>query len=164
MISNGGSFSEINWTKVGIATVVGGVTALCGPASGAIISGVGNVAMELAGGTTDAAKLGVSFIVGAGASVVGYGLGKAAQKIGGKMAVNSLSKKSPGQIKRVVNKVIDVAGRDRNKVKNLSWALSQSAYSHLPDALIGKTIPQVFNSIGVGVSGYGTMGAIYGFS
>ena len=163
LISNGGNFSDINWTKVGIATVVGGVTALCGPASGAIVSGVGNVAMELADGTTDVAKLGVSFAVGAGASVVGYGLGKAVQKIGGKIAVNSLSKKAPGQIKRVVNKVIDVAGRDRNRIKDLTWTLSQKAYSHLPDVLIGKSIPQIFNSIGVGVSGYGTMGAIYGF-
>ena len=163
MISNGGNLSKINWAKVGIATAVGGVTALCGPISGALISGAGNVAMELAGGTTDVAKLGVSFAVGAGASLVGYGAGKVAQKIGGKIAVNNLAKKSPGQIKRVVNKVIDVAGRDRNKIKDLTWTMSQRAYEHLPDALIGKTVPQVFNSTAVGVSGYGTMGAIYGF-
>ena len=119
--------------------------------------------MELTNETTDVAKLGVSFVIGAGASLVGYGAGKLAQKIGGKIAVNNLSKKSPGQIKRVVNKVIDVAGRDRNKIKDLAWTMSQKAYKHLPDVLIGKTVPQVFNSTAVGISGYGTMGVIYGF-
>ena len=29
--------------------------------------------------------------------------------------------------------------------------------------LIGRTIPQIFNSVAVGVAGYGSMGAVYGF-
>ena len=163
LISNDGDISDINWNKVAIATIVGGITAICGPVSGAIISGIGNVAMECVGGTSDATKLGASFLIGAGASMVGYGLGVLAKKVGGKIALNRLSKKTPGQIKQIVNKVIDVAGRDRNKVKNLSWAISQDAYKHLPYALVGKSIPQIFNSIGVGISGYGTMGVVYGF-
>ncbi len=163
LISNGGDFSEVNWTKVGIATVVGGATALCGPISGAAVSGAGNVAMELADGTTDVGKLATSFAVGVGSSLIGSGVGHAVKKIGGKVAMKSLSKKSPGQIKKIVNAAIDVAGSDRNKVKNLTWTTSQEAYKHLPDALVGKTVPQIFNSIAVGISGYGTMGAIYGF-
>ena len=59
---------------------------------------------------------------------------------------------------------IDVAGRDRNAIKNLSWTLNQKAYEHLPDALIGDTIPQIFNSFAAGITGYCTMGGIYGFT
>ena len=36
-------------------------------------------------------------------------------------------------------------------------------YKKLGETLLGKAIPQAFNSFAVGVSGYGTMGALYGF-
>ena len=164
LISNGGDFTSVNWEKVGIATLVGGATALCGPASGAIVSGLGNVAMECAGGTTDGKKIAASFAIGVGSSLIGYGAGKLTQKIGGTIAIKHLSKKTPGQIKAVINSTIDVAGRDRNAVKNIAWTLSQESYKHLPDALIGKTIPQIANSVITGFSGYGSMGAVYGFN
>lgn len=162
LIANEGDITDINWKKVGIATAVGGITAACGPVVGALISGAGNIAMELASGTTDLAKIGISFAVGFGASFAGYGVGKIAQKIGGKIAVNHLAKQGPGKIKSTITKLIDVAGKDRNKIKNLTWAVSN--YPQIPKALIGKTIPQIFNSLAVGVSGYGTMGAIYGLT
>ena len=57
----------------------------------------------------------------------------------------------------------DDAMKDRNMIKNLSWAVSQGAYKKLGETLLGKAIPQAFNSFAVGVSGYGTMGALYGF-
>ena len=41
-------------------------------------------------------------------------------------------------------------------MKNLTWTLSQEAYKSLPDKLIGKNIPQLANSLMVGISGYGT--------
>ncbi len=164
LIANGGDFSNLNWLKVDIATVVGGITTLTGAGVGALISGVGNTFMELAGGTNNMQKLGLAFAVGVGASLIGSGIGKVAEKIGGKIAIKSLAKKTPGQIKHIVNKTIKVASKDRNMVKDLAWTLAQNSYKNLPKALIGKTIPQIFNSIGVGISGYGTMGGIYGFN
>ena len=95
--------------------------------------------------------------------VLGSGIGTIAKKVGGKIAVKCLSKKSATQIKRIVTTTIDVAGKDRNMIKNLSWAVSQGAYKKLGETLLGKAIPQAFNSFAVGVSGYGTMGALYGF-
>ena len=82
--------------------------------------------------------------------------------IGGNIAIDQLSKKSSGQIKRIINAAIDVAGKDRNAVKNIAWVLSQDVYKHLPDVLVGKTIPQIANSLLSGFVGYGTMGLMYG--
>lgn len=160
LISNGGNFSSVNWKKVGVATVVGGATALCGPIAGALVSGAGNVAMEVLDGKTDVVTLGTAFVVGAGSSLIGYGAGKLAQKIGGNIAIKNLAKKSPGQIKKIITSTIDVAGRDRNAIKNISWTLSQTAYKHLPIALVGKAIPQAVNSVISGVSNYMTMRAL----
>lgn len=89
-------------------------------------------------------------------------MGTAAKKLGGEIALNSLSKKAPGTIKKVVTELIDVAGKDRNAIKNLTWAVQQNAYKNLPDLLIGKTIPQIFNSIAGCCFGYGTTGVING--
>ena len=168
LISNGGDFSEINWLKVGIATVVGGISAACGPIPGALVSGVGNATIDAITqmdetGEIDFARTGVAFGIGAASSLIGYGVGKIAGKVGGNIKINNLSKHSPGTIKKVVLSTIDVAGKDRNAIKNLSWTVAQKAYSHLPNELIGRTIPQIFNSISVGVAGYGSMGAVYGF-
>ena len=162
LIASQGDVSSLNFKKIGIAAAVGGITAACGPISGALISGFGNAAIELSGGDTTLDKVGVSFLVGVGASFVGYGAGKLATKIGGSAAIKNLAKESPGQIKRAVTSVIDVAGVDRNAIKNLDWAVKQ--YPHLPSAVLGKNIPQFFNSLAVGISGYGTMGGIYGFT
>ncbi len=159
LISNGGDFSSVNWEKVGVATVVGGATALCGPVAGAIVSGAGNVAMKAIDGETDIVKLGTAFAVGTGSSLIGYGAGKLAQKIGGNIAIKNLAKKSPGQIKRTITSTIEVAGRDRNAIINISWTLSRAAYEYLPTALVGKVIPRVFNSIIGGVTNYGAMSA-----
>ena len=57
---------------------------------------------------------------------------------------------------------IEVASSDRNKIKNLSWTCDQNAYKHLPEALLGDTIPQIFNSYATGISSYGAMGGLYG--
>ena len=59
------------------------------------------------------------------------------------------------------NKITERGGADRNAIKNLSWAVKK--YKNLPSALLGRNIPQAFNSFAVGIYGYGTMGAIYGF-
>ena len=165
LIANGGDFTNLNWANIGIATAVGGITAACGPVSGAIVSGLGNVIMEGINqrkeGTKDYSKLAVAAFVGASASLIGSAFGAVAKKIGGKIAVNNLSKESPGIIKKTVLSFIKVPGNERNMVKNLSWTVAK--YRNLPGLLVGKNIPQIFNSLAVGFSGYGIMGAIYGF-
>lgn len=62
--------------------MVGGVTALCGPVSGAIITGIGSGLMEVAEGETNPEKIVVSMAVGAGSSLLGSAAGKLTQKIG----------------------------------------------------------------------------------
>ncbi|MDD6213317.1 MAG: hypothetical protein PUB22_09300 [Clostridiales bacterium] len=161
LIANGGNLKDIHWGKVAVATAVGGITAITGATLGAAISGVGNGIMERMSGIKSELKIVTSIVVGAGASLVGSGIGKIVEIVGGKMAVKSLAKKSPGVIKKTVLSKINVKSAHRNAIKDLSWAVSN--YKELPSALLGRSIPQVFNSLGVGISGYGTMGAIYGF-
>ena len=165
LIANGGDFTSINWAKVGVATAVGGITSACGPGAGALITGLGNAAIELIDqqekGNKDINKVIVSFGIGVVSSLLGSGVGELTKKVGGAIKLHNLSKKSPGFIKATVLDTIEVAGKHRNAIKNLSWA--QKAYPQLSEALLGKTIPQAFNSTIVGLAGYGTMGAVYGF-
>lgn len=159
LIQSKGDLSQINLAKIGVAIAVGGITAACGPIVGALITGVGNVAMEMLGGTTDIWKLSASFGVGVLASFIGFGIGKAVTKIGGKIKINKLSLKSSNSIKKTILRTIEVSGRDRNSIKNIVWA--KTNYGLLSDELIGKNIPQAFNSTFVGISSYGAMGLIY---
>lgn len=48
----------------------------------------------------------------------------------------------------------------RNLVKNASWLKKHR--KEIRASLIGPNIPQLFNSMATGLSGYGTMEAIYG--
>ena len=82
---------------------------------------------------------------------------KVSKKIGGKFKLSQLSKQSPATIKKVVNSIFNVPSSERNAVKNLTWTLSQEAYKSLPSKLMGKNIPQLANSLTVGITGYGTM-------
>ena len=51
LISNGGDFSEVNWGKVGLATISGGLsTGFGGYLAPAIISGLTNVGMDMIDG------------------------------------------------------------------------------------------------------------------
>lgn len=93
LLANGGSLRYIHWGKVAVATAVGGITAVTGVGLGAAISGIGNGIMEAMSGTKNINKIVTSVVVGAGASLVGSGTGKIVEKIGGKMAVKSLTKK-----------------------------------------------------------------------
>ena len=165
LIANGGDFTSINWAKVGVATAVGGITSACGPVAGALITGLGNAVIELIDqqekGNKDINKVIVSFGTGVISSLLGSGVGGLTKKVGGAIKLHNLSKKSPGFIKATVLDTIEVAGKHRNAIKNLSWA--KKVYPQLPGALLGKTIPQAFNSTIVGLAGYGTMGAVYGF-
>ena len=80
--------------------------------------------------------------------------------IGGKIKLNNLHKKSPRAMQESILKVVDVAGRDRNSIKNLSKALE---IKELPKKILGKNIPQIFNSISSSTFGYIMTGALYGY-
>ena len=85
---SGKSLSEVNWAKVGVSAVSGGLTAAVGPVAGCLISGATDVAMDALDGNinsvADAAK---SFTWGTAKAVVSYGVGTAVGK-----ATKSLTK------------------------------------------------------------------------
>lgn len=85
---SGKSFSEVNWKKVGVATVSGGLTAAVGPVGGCLVFGATDLAMNAIDGKInsvgDAAK---SFVGGTVRSAVSYGVGTAVGK-----ATKSLTK------------------------------------------------------------------------
>ncbi len=80
--------SEVNWAKVGVSAVSGGITAAVGPVAGCLISGAADVAMDALDGDVhsveDAAK---SFAWGTAKAAVSYGVGTAVGK-----ATKSLTK------------------------------------------------------------------------
>ena len=160
LVDNGGKLRDVNWGNVAIATAVGGATALTGAAWGTVISGVGNFSMSLIEEPGNFKKAFVVGVVGAGASLVGSGVGKIVKVVEGNIAVNSLMKKSRGVIKSTVTSKYNVKGTERNLVKNVSWLKENKKKIRL--SLIGKNISQAFNSMSVGISGYGTMEVLYG--
>ena len=139
---SGASFDEINWSKVGIATLSGGITSACGPLMGAFISGTTNLLVDVIDGERDGGNLAKSFVAGAGASAIGSGAGKIVEKIGGKIAVNQLSKASSRKIKTTINSLYDIKGSKCNLVKNVSDFASKN--SDLGSKLLGETIPTAF--------------------
>ena len=85
---SGESLSEVNWAKVGVSAVSGGLTAAVGPLAGCLISGATDVALDALDGNInsfgDAAK---SFAWGTAKAAISYGVGTAVGK-----ATNSLTK------------------------------------------------------------------------
>ena len=85
---SGKSLSKVNWAKVGVSAVSGGLTAAVGPVAGCLISGATDVAMDALDGNinsvADAAK---SFAWGTAKAAISYGVGTAVGK-----ATKSLTK------------------------------------------------------------------------
>ena len=81
-IFTGKSLSTINWKKVGISALSGGLTAAVGPVAGCLISGATDLAMEMVDGNVkgvnDAVKV---FAKGTARAVVCYGFGTAIGKV-----------------------------------------------------------------------------------
>ena len=75
---SGKSLSEINWAKVGVSTLSGGLDAAVGPFAGCFISGATDVAIDALDGNinsvADAAK---SFAWGTTKALASYGIGTA---------------------------------------------------------------------------------------
>ena len=75
---SGKSLSEVNWAKVGVSAVSGGLTAAVGPVVGCLISGATDVAMDALDGKINSIEDAVkSFACGATKAVVSYGVGTA---------------------------------------------------------------------------------------
>ena len=148
---SGKSISEVNWTKVGVATVAGGVTAAIGPIAGAAVSGTTNVIMDAIDGKRGNELIG-SFVIGAGASLIGSGVGKIVEKAGGKIAIRQLSKLSKSQIKaKVLNLYPAIRGSERNAIKSITYLTKE--YADVGSRLLGKVIPIAFGQIAEGLSG-----------
>ena len=85
---SGKSLSEVNWAKVGVSAISGGLTAAVGPVAGCLTSGATDVAMDALDGNinsvADAAK---SFVWGTAKAAVSYGVGTVVGK-----ATKSLTK------------------------------------------------------------------------
>lgn len=85
---SGKSLSEVNWAKVGVAALSGGLTAAVGPVAGCLISGATDVAMDALDGNInsveDATK---SFAWGTAKAGLSYGAGAVVGK-----ATKSLTK------------------------------------------------------------------------
>jgi RHS repeat-associated protein len=79
---SGKSLSEVNWAKVGVSAVSGGLTAAVGPVAGCLISGATDVAMDALDGNInsieDAAK---SFAWGTAKAAISYGVSTAVGKV-----------------------------------------------------------------------------------
>jgi len=85
---SGKSLSEVNWAKVGVSAVSGGLTAVVGPVAGCLISGATDVAMDaLDGNINSVADAVKSFAWGTAKAAVSYGVGTAVGK-----ATKSLTK------------------------------------------------------------------------
>ena len=150
---SGKSLSELNWAKIGIATASGGLTAALGPLSGAFVSGLTNVALDAIDGKCGATLM-RSFASGAAISLIGSGIGKATEKIGGKIAVKQLSKLSKSKVKsKITNLYPSISGKERNAVKNISYLTRN--YKDVGSRLLGKTIPTVFSQTSEGLIGIG---------
>ena len=106
---SGKSLSEVNWTKVGVSALSGGLTAAVGPAAGAVISGATDVAMDAIDGNissfSDAAK---SFAWGTAKAFTSYGIssaiGKAAKSLTRIEQVGKIGKAGYPGIKYSYNK------------------------------------------------------------
>ena len=123
-----------SWAKVGIATATGAVTAACGPAVGAVVSGVSNVLMDAVDGNINSlGDLAGSFTVGAATSLIGSGLGSIGKQAACASVVEELSEKSATKVKQIITNVLDVSNSERNAIKNLSYALEK--YPKLPEMI-----------------------------
>ena len=75
------------------------------------------------------------------------------EKVGGRIALDRLSKKAPGKIKEVINSLYDVPGEYRNKVKNIDFALKE--FEDLGKKYLGDEIPNAISSFVGGIAGIG---------
>ena len=160
---SGKSLSEVNWAKVGVATLAGGVTAAVGPLAGAAISGVANISLDVMSGERDVKKLLVSGAIGAGASLAGSAGGKVAEKIGGKVVTKVLSKMSKTKLKTTITSLMpSIKGAERNAIKNVSYLTNKYPSIGTQYLMSSRLGSAVITSIGQITEGLAGIGVNYG--
>ncbi|MBQ8767779.1 MAG: RHS repeat-associated core domain-containing protein [Clostridia bacterium] len=157
------SGEEVNWAKVGVATLTSGITVASGPFIGALISGATNVILDVMSGETNVKKLAISGTIGAGASLLGSGIGKIVERVGGKVATKVLSKMSKSNLKKVVTSLESgIKGVERNMIKNISFLTSNYpniGKQYFMNSQLGKLFTTAIEQISEGLAG---IGANYG--
>ncbi len=151
---------EVNWSKVGVAALAGGVTAAVGPLAGAAISGAANMALDYMGGERNIKKLAISGAIGAGASLIGSGVGKAVEKIGGKVATTTLSKMPKVKLKATITSIKPtIKGTERNAIKSMSYLTNKYptiGTDYFLSSHFGRTTVTSFGQVTEGLFGGGT--------
>ena len=138
--------NKVNWWKVGLGAVEGGLCAAFGPVTGMIVSGVASVAGDLLDGNTDIKSIVTNSVISVGFSALGTGVEHGIRTI----AVNKLKKSSLKHIKGVVMSIDDTIDNNlRNVVKhpeNWSKELSKKVF----DGILSKwTSIALSNGLGV---------------
>ncbi len=150
---------NVDLARIGVAALAGGVTAAVGNVAGAAISGVANAALDAMNGERDFSKLVVSGFVGAGTSLVGAGVGKAVQKVGGKVAMKVLGKMPKGKLKATVTNLIpEIKGTERNAIKSISYLTSKYpkvGTTYFMSSNFGNTLTTSISQTAEGLFGMG---------
>lgn len=155
LIENKGDFSEIDWLKVGVATVAGGLSAALPGCASVFVSGFSNMVMDgIDGELDDLGDVAMSFGEGVLSELAGIGASKISIQIAGKIKIKSLYNKSSGEIKSTILSIIDVPGNYRNKIKDFSFISSHKrARKEISRVLAGDMIPTIFSSTVSGFAG-----------
>ena len=117
------------------------------------------MALDALSGEKDPINLIVSGAIGAGSSLVGAGVGKVVDKIGGKLATKALGNMSKTKLKSIVTGLdTTIKGIERNKIKSMSYLTTNHkdiGLRYFMSTKIGKTISTAMGQIAEGVSGLG---------
>ena len=153
---------EVNLQRVAFATITGGLSAALGPIGGAAVSGISNAILDVMGGERDVKKVLTSAAVGVTTSLIGYGAGKAVEKIGGKIATKVLGKMSRTKLKTTATSLIPkIKGTIRNKCKSISYLtenFKNIGKAYFESTQIGKILT---NSIEPLTEGFTSIGVDY---
>ena len=155
---DGGNIKEVNWWKVGISAVEGGLSAAVGPIAGLAVSAAASVANDLADGKTDVAEIGFNAVVSVGFSSISTAVDHTVRTI----AVNKLKHASKAIIKQIVTSIdSSISGTMRNVVKNPNMWSKSLKKTIFNNVLSTPTEIGLSNGLSV-VSGI-TKGCIFGF-
>ena len=138
------TFSNINWLQVGVAGVGGMLSAIPGVGFvGGILIGGGTNALSTAIGGGSLEEIGISFLVGAFSSAVGYAASSIINRASTARLASKLTNMSKSQFKFQVRNYFRAS--EINTVKTLSLALSKDP--NLLNKLSNKILPLIFDNI-----------------
>ena len=138
------AFSNINWLQVGVAGVGGILSAIPGIGFvGGILIGGGTNALSTAIGGGTLEEIGISFLVGAFSSAMGYAASSIINRASTARLASKLTNMSKSQFKFQVRNYFRAS--EINTVKTLSLALSKDP--NLLNKLSNKILPLIFDNI-----------------